>query len=154
MDETEHRLARLAEGVLEGPAGQRFRHGVQKGDAAVRVRGQDRIPNAAQRHREHIALLVQGRLHLPARGDVLDGEQYQGGAPCSVDDLASIEEHALGAEVRKRGRDREVVNGGVVRQNLLQQVPQGGNVPLAVAQVVEPVRLRLQRRDLEAVVKI
>jgi hypothetical protein len=27
----------------------------------------------------------------------------------------------------------------VVRHNLLQQVPQAGNVPLAVAQVVEPV---------------
>ena len=47
MDETEHRLARLAEGVLEGPAGQRFRHGVQKRDAAVRVGGQDRIPDTA-----------------------------------------------------------------------------------------------------------
>jgi len=111
-------------------------------------------PDAAQRHREQCALLAQGRLCLPVRGDVFDGEQHQGGAPCSVDDLASIEEHALGADVRKRVRDLEVVEGGVVRQNLLQQVPQGGNVPLAIAQVVEPVRLRLQRRDLEALVKI
>jgi hypothetical protein len=70
---------------------------------------------------------------LLARGDVLDGEQHQGGAPCSADDLAGIEEHALGAEVRKRVRDREVVEGGVVRQHLVQQVPQGGNVLLAVA---------------------
>ena len=47
MDEMEHPLARLAKGVLEGPTGQRFRHGVQKRDAAVRVGGQDRIPDTA-----------------------------------------------------------------------------------------------------------
>ena len=111
-------------------------------------------PDAAQRHREQCALLAQGRLCLPVRGDVFDGEQHQGGAPCSVDDLASIEEHALGADVRKRVRDLEVVEGGVVRQNLLKQVPQGGNVPLAIAQVVEPVRLRLLGGDLEALIKI
>ena len=37
---------------------------------------------------------------------------------------------------------------------IFKEVPQGGNVPLAVPQVVEPVRLRLQRRDLEARIKI
>ena len=81
MDETEHHLARLAEGVLEGPAGQRFRHGVQQGDPAVRVRGHHRIPDTAQRHREQIALLAQGHLRLLACGDVLEGEENQGGPP-------------------------------------------------------------------------
>ena len=154
MHEPEHHLARLVEGVLEGPPRQRFRHGVQKGDPAGRVGGQHRIRDAAQRDREHLALLAPGRLVPPARRDVLDGEEHQGRRPVRAEDLAGIEEHGLGAKVRKRVRDLEVVEGGVVGHNLLQQVPQGGNVPLAIAQVVEPVRLRLLGGDLEALIKI
>ena len=55
--------------------------------------------------------------------------------------------------MRKRVHDLEVVEGRVVREHLLQEVPQGGNVPLAIAHVVESVRLRLLRRDLEALIK-
>ena len=100
-----------------------------------------------------LASVTASNRALPTRGDVLDDEQDQGGLPCSTGNAAGIEEHALGAEVRKRVRDLEVVEGAVVGQNRVQQVPQGGDIPLAVPQVVEPVRLGLPLRGLEALVK-
>ena len=88
-----------------------------------------------------------------AYGDVFDGEEHQGGLPCSADDGAGIEEHALGADMWKRVRDLEIVEGRVVREHRVQQVPQRGNIPLAIPHVVEPLRLRLQRCDLKARIK-
>jgi hypothetical protein len=99
----------------------------------VGVRGDHRIPNTAQRHREQIALLAQGRRHPLVRGDIFDGEEDQGRRPTRADDLAGIEAHGLGADVGERVRDLEVLEGGMVGQNLLQELPEGRNVPLAVA---------------------
>ena len=49
--------------------------------------------------------------------------------------------------------DLEIVERRVLRQDLLQQLPQPGDVPLLVAQVVHQPVHRLFRRDLEGAVE-
>ena len=58
VDDAKHGVERLAERFAVRPAGQRFRHGVHVGDAAIDVGGDDRVADAVQRDAQHFAPLA------------------------------------------------------------------------------------------------
>ena len=65
VDDAEHRVERLADGIRLHPAGQRFGDGIHVRDAAVDVGGDDRVADAAQRDAQQLAPLAGARLREP-----------------------------------------------------------------------------------------
>src|SRR6185437_8330275 len=70
VEDVKHYFKLLALRVGRGPAGQFLGDGVQKGDSAVSVSGNDRIPDAAQRYPQPLQLL----LHLLARAPPMEND--------------------------------------------------------------------------------
>ena len=64
-------------------------------------------------------------------------------------EAAGVEQHAPRADRREVVLDLEVMDGDLPGDRLLQQRPQAGDVPLAVAEVVDEAALRLLLRDVE-----
>ena len=67
-------------------------------------------------------------------------------------EAAGVEHHAPGADRREVVLDLEVVDGDLLGELHLQQPPQVGDVPLAVAEFVDEPSQRLLPRDVEGVI--
>ena len=98
---------------------------------------------------QHGQPLLHGILGLLARRAILDGQQDQRLLGRPVGDLAGIEPQHLPPEAREVVLHHKVLDDRVVRQDVLQELAQGGDVPVAVAQVIEQAALSLGGRDLE-----
>ena len=69
--------------------------------------------------------------------DILKGEENQRGSLAIPRDAMGIEQHRPTPDRRKLMVHLKVLDLGVLREHLLQQRPQPGNVPLAVAHLVD-----------------
>ena len=67
--------------------------------------------------------------------------------------LAGIEQHHPAANDRKGVLELKVVEDGTLGDNILQQGPQVGDVPLAVAQLVNEAVLGFFRRDVKGLIE-
>lgn len=99
---------------------------------------------------EEVCLLA---LDDPALGDVEEREEDRMRVPVVVDDLTRVEQHGAGAQSRKVVVDLKAVHGSVFRNDGLEKQSEGCNVPLAIAQVVQKLSLRLGGRHLEGVIE-
>ena len=97
--------------------------------------------------------LRRRRLRLPALGDVLDGEQDRRAAIVRLQQPPRVEQHRALADVLELVLHLVVVELVVARQHLLEQPAQLGDVPLAVAQLVQQPAFGLLARDAEAAVE-
>ena len=70
-----------------------------------------------------------------------------------VVDTPGVEQHGAAAQCREVMLDQEFFDAGVLRQDLVQQLAQARDVPLAVAQIVEECADRFARRDAERAVE-
>ncbi len=86
-------------------------------------------------------------------GDVRERQQDRHHGAGLVDDLAGVQQHDPAPDARKDMVDLEVIHGGAVGKDGLQQQPQRRDVPLAIAQVVEQAALGLAGNDLEGLVE-
>ena len=69
--------------------------------------------------------------------DIVDRQKKELERAAGAMNLAGVEKHRLGADVRKDVLDLVGLDGGLPRQDLLEQQAQRRNVPLAVAEIVE-----------------
>ena len=90
---------------------------------------------------------------LTAFGRVLDGEEDELGLVVLAADAAGVQQHELPPDGRENVVNLEVVERRVLGQDFLQQLPQPGDVPLLVAQVVNELAHRFFRRDPEGPVE-
>ena len=67
--------------------------------------------------------------------------------------LAGVEQHHPAADGREGVLQLEVVEDGALGDDVLEQGPQGGDVPLAVAQLVDEAVLGLLGGDVEGLVE-
>ena len=79
----------------------------------------------------------------PGRGDVLDGEQDEFRVIAGPTDLAAVQEHPPPADALEVVRDLEVAERVVLGEDVFEERPQLGDVPLAVAQLVDEPALGL-----------
>ena len=87
-----------------------------------------------------------------ARGHVFHGQNQQLAVPARLK-LAGIEQHDPAADHREGVLQLKVVEDGTLGDDVFEQSPQVGNVPLAVAQLVnEPVH-RLFGGDLKGLIE-
>ncbi len=68
-------------------------------------------------------------------------------------ELAGVQEHHPAADGREGVLELEVVEDGALGDDVLEQGPQVGDVPLAVAQLVDEAALGLPGRDVERLVE-
>ena len=68
-------------------------------------------------------------------------------------ELAGVEQHHPAADGREGVLELEVVEDGALGDDVLEQGPQVGDVPLAVAQLVDEAALGLRGRDVERLVE-
>ena len=108
--------------------------GVEDQDAVFGRLEQPPIPDFGSLH---------GDFRPLAFGDVLDGQQDQVRLAVHRLKTAGVEKHGLAANRREVVFNLIVVDGMVVGQDFIQHAPQLGNVPLAVAQLVDEAALRL-----------
>ena len=87
-----------------------------------------------------------------AVGDVLDGEEEQL-ILAPRREAAGVEEHRLRADVLEIVLDLEILERAVRRDDVLQERPQGRDVPLAVPEVVDESADGLGRGDPEGLVE-
>ena len=71
----EHALELQSQGFPQGPACHDLRDGVQEGDAAPAVGGDDRVPDAGQRHPHELRLCL-GPPSLPVQGFANDADTH------------------------------------------------------------------------------
>jgi hypothetical protein len=115
-----------------------------------------RLP-AGRVHRRlgHLAvgdvLLAQPRFAPPPLGHVLDGQEYQFGPRQA--EPTGVEQHDLRPDIREDVLDLKVVDGQVLGEDLLEQGAQAGDVPLAVAEVVQAPARGVRRRDPKGAVE-
>ncbi len=83
-----------------------------------------------------VALLARRLFRLPALGDVVDGQQNPIGSDGGVAQAAGVEQHRALAQLRELMVHLEIIESVILREDFLEQRPQPGNVPLAIAQVV------------------
>ena len=107
------------------------------------------------RHETTEARLARGQRGggLLALGDVLDGEHDERRKPGGLREAARIQEHDARADLRESVAHLEVINPLLLRQQLLEQRAQRGDVPLPVAEVVNQPPLGLLQRHAEAFAK-
>ena len=67
--------------------------------------------------------------------------------------LAGVEQHHPAADHRERVLELEVVEDGARGNDILEQCPQVGDIPLTVAQFVDEAALRLPGRDVKRLVE-
>ena len=87
-----------------------------------------------------------------ARGHVLHGQDQQLAVVARLE-LAGVEQHHPAADDREGVLELEVVEDGALGDDVLEQGPQVGDVPLAVAQLVDEAALGLLGRDVERLVE-
>ena len=93
------------------------------------------------------------RLFRPlARGHVFHGQDEQLAVVARLE-LAGVEQHHPPADDREGVLELEVVEDGALGDDVLEQGPQVGDVPLAVAQLVDEAALGLRGRDVERLVE-
>ncbi len=85
--------------------------------------------------------------------NVLDGEEDQAGVCTNPLNPPGVEQHDLPPDGLEGVRDLEIVERCLLRQNLSEQLPQGRDVPLPVAQVVEQSPLGFYRLDPKGAVE-
>src|SRR5687768_2979370 len=68
-------------------------------------------------------------------------------------ELAGVEQHHPAADYREGVVELEVVEDGAFGDDVLKEGPQVGDVPLAVAQLVDEAALGLAGRDVEGLVE-
>ena len=66
---------------------------------------------------------------------------------------ASVQEHHPAPDGREVVRDLEIVEGCLLGQDFFKQAAEAGDIPLAVAQVVDQLALSVVTRDLEGPIK-
>ena len=81
----------------------------------------------------------------PPVGRVLDRQQDQPGPAAGRVEPAGVEDHRAAADPLERVIHLEVAEAAVPRQNLLEQLPQPGDGPLAVPEVEEGPALGVRR---------
>jgi hypothetical protein len=86
-------------------------------------------------------------------GDVLDREQERGGVVVGVEQPAGVEEHGAPAEAGEVVLDLVALDRHAPRDDLLEQVAQVGDVPLAVAELVEVAAEGVVAADPEGLVE-
>ena len=133
-------VERLIEGAVGGP------------DAQGGVEDQQRLA-----HRVDDVLGVgfdglQIRLGAPPLGHVLHRQDQQLAVVARLE-LAGVEQHHPAADDREGVLELEVVEDGALGDDVLEQGPQVGDVPLAVAQLVDEAALGLPGRDVERLVE-
>ena len=75
VEDAKDDVQRLAFGILLAPAGQALRHGIEKGDARLRVGGDHCIADARQRRAKPFAFLLQrGVRQHQLGGSLLDAQ--------------------------------------------------------------------------------
>ena len=106
-------------------------------------------------HEQPVVFLARADrgLRLHALGDVLEGEDDALGQARGVVEAAAKKQHGAPAEGGELVGDLVPGEDVFLRQHLLQQRAQGGDVPLAIAQLVDEPALGLGGRDVEALVK-
>ena len=87
-----------------------------------------------------------------ARGHVFHSQHQQLPVMARLK-LAGVEQHHAAPDDREGVLQLEVVEDGTRRNDVFEECPQGGNVPLAVAQFVNEVVLRLFGRDLKRLIE-
>ena len=85
----------------------------------------------------------QGLGRPPPVGHVLDGQQDQPGPAAGRGEPAGVEHHRPAADALELVVHLEVVEVAVPREDLFEQLPQPGDVPLAVPQLEEGPALGL-----------
>ncbi len=88
----------------------------------------------------------------PPLGDVLHRQDQQLAVVARLE-LARVEQHHPAADGREGVLELEVVEHGALGDDVLEQGPQVGDVPLAVAQLVDEAALGLSGRDVERLVE-
>ncbi len=107
--------------------------------AGVAIEDQDRILGRLKEPAVANLGSPQCDFRPPALGDVLDGEQDVIGMLGLWREASGVEHHGLSTESRERVFNLKVVDRVVAGKDFIQQRPQAGDVPLAVAQVVHEV---------------
>ena len=92
------------------------------------------------------------RLGAPPLGHVLHRQDQQLAVVARLE-LAGVQEHHPPADDRERVLELEIVEDGTLGDNVLEQRPQVGDVPLAVAQLVDETVLGLLGRDVKGLVE-
>ena len=133
-------VERLVEGAVGRPHPQRG------------VEDQQRLP-----HRVHDVLRVgldglQIRLGASPLGDVLHGQDQELAVVARLE-LAGVQQHHPPADRREGVLQLEVVEDRARGDDVLEEPPQVGDVPLAVAQLVDQPALGLAGRDVERLVE-
>ncbi len=110
---------------------------------------------------EKLALLKIALCNAPAlssassarlRGHVFHGQDQQLAVVARLE-LAGVQEHHPAADGREGVLELEVVEDGALGDDVFEQGPQVGDVPLAVAQLVDEAALGLPGRDVERLVE-
>jgi hypothetical protein len=112
VHDPEHSAQRLTDGVRLAPAGQRLGHGIERGDAALEVGGDDRVADAAQRDPQQLASLagpLLGDPHRLGEGDDDAAREEVGRQPGQVVHLVEDE---LSARRHERVRAGQVAEDG------------------------------------------
>ena len=108
VDDAKYRVERTSQRFAVRPAGHRFRHGIQVGDAALHVGGDDRVTDAVQRDPQHLALLGDAALcparRLAERDDQETGEQIWD----ETDRVGEIRDRQVAARIDEQNVARQV----------------------------------------------
>ena len=133
-------VERLVEGAVGGPDAQR---------------GVEDQQGLAHRVDDVLGVGFDGlqiRLGAPPLGHVLHRQDQQLAVVARLE-LAGVEQHHPAADGREGVLELEVVEDGALGDDVLEQGPQVGDVPLAVAQLVDEAALGLRGRDVERLVE-
>ena len=95
---------------------------------------------------------LQVRLGAPPLGHVFHGQDQQFAVVARLE-LAGIEQHHPAANDREGVLELKVVEDGTLGDNIFEQGPQVGDVPLAVAQLVNQAVLGFFGRDVKGLVE-
>src|SRR5215217_8280851 len=90
---------------------------------------------------------------LPVFSDIFDPEENGIRLLLIPSDAASVEEQGLLPDMGEFVAHCEILESRVVRDDVVEQPPQPGNIPWAVSQCVDQLPLGLLRRGLKECVK-
>ena len=97
--------------------------------------------------------LLEAVLDLAALGDILDGEEDYQFLPRNPLDLAGVQQHDAAADGREVVLDLVIVERRLLRQDRFKQLPQLGDVPLLVSEIVDELADRFLGLHLEEIVE-
>jgi len=128
--------------------------GIPRGEQAAQVGREDRIAGGTLNDQTvPFAAVTELDLGPPAVGDVLDREQNHLGFVPLTPELAGVEDHPPPAEALEDVVDFEVAERVVPGEDLFEECPEPGDVPLAVAQLVDEPAVGLLGNDAEGAVE-